>query len=229
MCMKQYKYQLHCHTTPCSGCGRITPYELVHSLKNSGYSGAVLTNHFFNGNTGIARELPWKKFVSAYEKDYLECRKFGEPLGIDILFGIEEHVGNGQEILCYGLTPEMLFSHSELKESNPELWYKTLSPFGVIIIQAHPYRVRNYVSEVGVLPTDYIDGIEVFNFGNSAEENMKADEYASDKSHLILTSGADAHLPHVLCHGGIVCDYRIDSADKLVKTLKNKAYTLIKE
>lgn len=227
--MKEYKYQLHCHTAGCSGCGRITPYALVHYLREAGYSGACVTNHFFNGNTGIDRELPWKKFVSAYEKDYLECKRFAESLGIDIFFGIEEHVGNGQEILCYGITPEILYSHPELKNCDLKLWYETLSPLGVLIIQAHPFRVRNYVSHVGVLPLNYIDGIEVFNFGNLPEENEQAALFSRSSSELILTSGADAHLTHVLKHAGIKTKNRIGSPEELVRILKLKDYDLITE
>ncbi len=227
--MKEFRYQLHCHTAPCSKCGAITPYDLVHSLYEGGYSGAAVTNHFFNGNSGIDRDFPWKKFVSCYEKDYLECRKFAAPLGIDILFGIEEHMGNGQEILCYGITPEMLYVHPELKNNSLELWYDTLSPLGVIIVQAHPFRVRSYVSEVGLFPSEFIHGIEVYNFGNSEEENLQAEAAFSDNPHFITTSGADAHLPHVLCHAGIISKERISSERKLAEILITQQYSLIKE
>lgn len=222
-----YKYQMHCHTTPCSACGRITPFELAYSLCKGGYAGAVLTNHFYNGNSAVDRSLSWKKFVSFYEKDYHECKKFAEPLGVDILFGIEEHIGNGQEILCYGITPEMLYSHPELRAMDAELWYKTLSPLGVLIIQAHPYRERSYVSEVGVMSLNCIDGIEVYNAGNLSEENDIARSFAEEHKELILTSGADAHLPHSVCRAGISVSERISSSQMLVNVLKGRDYQLI--
>lgn len=227
--MKEYKYQLHCHTTPCSGCGRIKPFELVQYLYKGGYSGAVLTNHFYNGNTGIDRELSWRKFVGFYEKDFLECKKYSENLGIDILFGVEEHIGNGQEILCYGLTPEMLYDHPELRERSLELWYNTLSPLGVLIIQAHPFRYRGESNKTGLLPLEFIDGIEVYNFGNSDEENCLANDAFSENPHFIVTSGADAHLPHVICHAGIKTVSRIKTSSELVQVLRTSQYELINE
>lgn len=227
--MVEFKYQMHCHTTPCSHCGRITPFELVNSLYKNGYSGAVITNHFYNGNTGIDRELSWRKFVSFYEKDYLEAKRFAEPLGVDILFGVEEHLGNGQEILCYGLTPEILYMHPELKVGELELWYNTLSPLGVIIVQAHPFRVRNYICDVGVMSEKYLHGIEVYNYGNDPSENDIASEFAERHPDMIVTSGADAHLPHVLSHAGISVKERITSSEKLAFILKSGDYTLIKE
>ena len=66
--MAEYKYQIHLHTA-LSRCGRITPEELVEGLYENGYQGTVITNHFFNGNTGVDRDLPWQDFVNEYEKD----------------------------------------------------------------------------------------------------------------------------------------------------------------
>lgn len=221
--MAEYKYQMHCHTTPCSACGRITPNNLIHTLRDNGFAGAVLTNHFYNGNTGIDKSLPWKKFVSLYEKDYYDCKRLADSFGIDILFGVEENIGNGQEILCYGLTPEMLYAHPELKEGKLELWYNTLSPLGVLIIQAHPFRHRNF-SSTGVRPLEYLDGIEMLNSANSPEENEDAVSFAQSHGELITTSGADAHLPYQLMKGGIISDIRIKNEALLVQVLKSGAF-----
>lgn len=227
--MFEFKYQMHCHTFPCSHCGKLSPSELVDSLCAGGYDGACITNHFFNGNSGIDRSLPWKDFVGAYEADWLECKKYAEEAGINIFFGIEEGVGCGREILCYGLTAEMLYSHPELREKNAELWYKTLSPLGVLIIQAHPFREKDYITEVGVLPAEFIDGIEVFNAGNEPTENLKAEEFAARNGGLILTSGADAHTAKRVPFAGIAAKSRIESSQQLVEVLKSGDYICIKE
>ena len=76
--MKQYKYQMHAHTHPCSACSRLSPEELVESLRAGGYAGCVITNHFFHGNTGIDRRLAWEDFVAYYERDYLECKELAK-------------------------------------------------------------------------------------------------------------------------------------------------------
>ena len=55
--MGKYKYQLHTHTSPCSKCGAMSPEELARALYEGGYAGAVLTNHFYGGNSGIDRTL----------------------------------------------------------------------------------------------------------------------------------------------------------------------------
>lgn len=227
--MPKFKYQLHCHTSPCSHCADMSPKEFAESLARSGYSGACITNHFFNGNSGIDRNLPWNDFVKAYEDDRLECQRYAKQLGIDILFGIEEGVGGGLEILCYGLTPDMLYAHPELRERNAELWYKTLSPLGVLIIQAHPFREKDYISTPGVLPLNLIDGIEVYNGGHNPRFNLTAAEFAKTHPNLILTSGADAHIASKTVLGGIAADERITTPEKLVEVLKSGSYSLITE
>lgn len=227
--MSEFKYQMHCHTFPCSHCADMTPKELAESLAESGYSGACITNHFFNGNSGIDRSLPWRDFVKAYEDDWLECQRFAKALDIDILFGIEEGVGGGLEILCYGITPDMLYAHPELHEKNAELWYNTLSPLGVLIVQAHPFREKDYISTPGVLPPNLIDGIEVFNCGHNPRFNITAAEFAKEHPELILTSGADAHIASKAALGGIAATERISTPEKLVEVLKSRKYSIITE
>ena len=74
----KYKYQMHAHTSPCSACAVMSPAELVESLYSGGYSGCVVTNHFYKGNSGIDRNLPYNDFIKKYEEDYLECKKAAE-------------------------------------------------------------------------------------------------------------------------------------------------------
>ncbi len=227
--MMKYKYQLHAHTLPCSACSEMYPEELAKALCDGGFSGCVITNHFINGNTGVDRRLPWDEFVRQYELDYLELKKCGEKYGLDIIFGIEEHVGRGLEILCYGITPEMLREHPELRERNVELWYKMLKSCGALCIQAHPYRDVFYIPVPQALPLDFIDGIELYNADNSVKANLEAEELFKDHPELIVTSGGDTHKPETACLGGIATATKIRDEKELVAMLKSGEYELIKE
>lgn len=226
--MEKYKYQMHCHTTPCSHCGKTTPYQVVEALVAGGFKGACITNHFYNGNSGIDRSLSWHDFVAAYEEDWLECKRFANIYDLDILFGIEEGIGGGREILCYGVTPEMLYAHPELQEGKLELYHKALSPAGALIIQAHPFRARSYNTDIGVSSLDLIDGIELYNAENTTEANQQSADFAAKHPDIIFTSGADAHLPRNYCNAGIMTGTRLSSPEALVEVLKSGAYTLLK-
>ena len=54
-----YKYEMHVHTCPCSGGGKDIR-EHIDDLIAKGYSGMVVTNHFYAGDNRIDRELPWR-------------------------------------------------------------------------------------------------------------------------------------------------------------------------
>lgn len=215
--MPEFKYQLHTHTTPCSACGRMTPAELADALRTERYAGAVLTNHFYWGNTGIDRNLPWQDFVGAYEKDFFDCKEAAAKKSVDIIFGVEEHIEGGIEILVYGLTPKMLYEHPELKCHTIEAWNVLRAEYGVLIIQAHPFRNRSYNSKIGVLPLSFIDGIEVKNSGNTPENDELASAFAKEHPHLIFTSGADAHKQSHIPLGGIRTEERITDEKNLPK------------
>lgn len=226
--MKTYKYQMHTHTSPCSRCAIMTPEELIRSLHEGGYSGCVITNHFRCGNTGIDRQLLWEEFVRAYEQDWLTCRELGEAYGLDIIFGVEEQVGGGLEILCYGITPQFLYDHPELRHAPCDVWYRAVHEAGGLCIQAHPFRERDYIPKPAMLPLQYLDGIEVYNAANLEKNNREAEAFARRHKGLILVSGADTHQASSVCTAGIETDRPIPDGQTLVEVLRSGRYTLLK-
>ncbi len=225
----KYKYQMHTHTAPCSKCSSMTPKELINSLVDGGYTGAVITNHFYGGNTGIDRNLPWNDFVKAYEDDYYECKKIAQNFDLDIIFSIEEHLFDGLEILCYGINPQFLYDNPQLQfDRSVETWSNALHNYGALCIQAHPFRDREYIKNPRLLSAEYIDGIEVFNACNKPEDNTSAESAALQFPQFILTAGADTHLPHSVCWSGIITNERIATEKTLIKILKSGNYELIK-
>ena len=224
-----YKYQMHIHTTPCSKCGGLTPETLCQALLENGYQGGVITNHFYHGNSGIDRSenTSWEQFVSAYEQDYLSCKKEAEKHNLDIIFSIEESVVPGLEILCYGVTPKILYDNPQLIKQDLCEWVRVMRENGVVVVQAHPFRKADYIPNPGPLPIEMIDGIEVFNRGNSTDENQSAWEMAEKHPHLIRTSSADAHWPNHIPYGGIISSKRITNEQELVTLLRSGEYKLI--
>ncbi len=223
-----YKYQMHIHASPCSKCASMTNNELINSLVEGGYSGCVLTNHFYKGNTGIDRNLPWNEFVSHYEKDYTECKEIAKNYDLDIIFGIEEHLCDGLEILCYGITPQFLYDHPELQyDHSIETWSNALHSIGALCIQAHPFRNRVYIKNPRLLPLEHLDGIEVFNACNKKRENNEANAIALLHPNWILTAGGDSHSCESVCWSGIQTKTRINDENTLVDILKSKEYELI--
>ncbi len=223
-----YKYEMHAHTYPCSGGGGdIT--EHIDELIRKGFSGMVITNHFYRGDTRIPRGLPWGRFVLPYADDFRLGRQYAAEKDFDLLFGIEEHIAGGREILVYGITPAFLYDHPELKEAGLKQYAETVHRAGGMLFQAHPYRIREWITD----PSPFaeialLDGIEVYNGGNAYEENAFAEVFAKEQG-LRVIAGSDAHQS---CHtgiGGIVSNVRIKDNETLIRVLKNGEYTLYKD
>ena len=219
-------YEMHQHTSPCSHCGKGDPAETVRNLKQEGFSGVVLTNHFLHGNTGIDRDLPWEDFVRFYEEDYLRAKEAGDEIDFDVIFGIEEHVGESKEVLLYGITPEFLYAHPEMSDGRLETIYKAVHSFGALVFQAHPYRSRSYIEDpMKNLDIRYLDGMETFNACNPENENLLAQEYAL-KHGLLECAGSDAHTEDFSDRYGIACENRIKNSAQLAEVLKSGNYKL---
>ncbi|MBQ8203335.1 MAG: PHP domain-containing protein [Clostridia bacterium] len=222
-----YKYEMHLHSKGCSLCSIASAKELITAAKGKGYSGVVFTNHFYRGNTCIDRKLPWKDFVAAFNEDYLSAKEFGKAVDMDVLFGIEEGIGQGKEVLIYGISPTLLSSTPEFKSMKlPEL-YNFVHKNGGFAVCAHPFRRRDYISEPDKEPElKYFDAIEVYNHCNSVTDNLKAAEFAK-KTGIPVISGGDAHNVDVIGSSGLAFNKRINDSKQLVKELRRNSYKLI--
>lgn len=220
-----YKYEMHVHTCPCSGGGNDIR-EHIDDLIAKGYTGMVVTNHFYAGDNRIDRELPWREFVDAYRQDYLYGLEYAKAVGFDLLFGLEENVGYGREILIYGITPELIESHPELKRASAEKYAEVVHAAGGLVYQAHPYRARDYIRNPFPLEClDLLDGIEVYNAGNEPEWNESARIFAEERG-IACIAGSDGHKIGTAGRAGIATRERIACNDDLVRILKNNEYTV---
>ena len=67
-------YELHSHTNAASLCSLVEAEDFVKFYIEKGFSGMVITDHFYHGNTAINRRIPWEDFVGAYKENYLYIR-----------------------------------------------------------------------------------------------------------------------------------------------------------
>ncbi len=229
-----FKYDLHLHTSESSACGNNTVGEMMKKLKSEGFSGAVLTNHFFFGNTCINRNQPWAQFVSEYCRPYYEAQKEAAQLDFDLLFGLEENYGGGKEFLVYGITPEFLAERPQLllwnNTDSPycterlKLWYDEVKAAGGVLVLAHPFRERGYISDTYWLPDlSLCDGVELYNFCNTHDDNARAQVFAS-RSDMILTAGSDLHTVNFKGGAGIKVESRIRDEKALAEVLKSQNF-----
>lgn len=76
---RKYRYETHMHTKEASACAGSTGAEMVRAYYRAGYSGIIVTDHFFNGNSCIPAHLPWTQrvelFCQGYENALREASK----------------------------------------------------------------------------------------------------------------------------------------------------------
>lgn len=95
------------------------------------------------------------------------------------------------------------------------------------IALAHPFRSRNYIPDPDSIPdVSLFDAVEVYNRGNTTEDNIKAEIFAKEH-HLKVISGGDSHSVDSFGMAGIAANVRLHDDITLVETLKSGDYRLL--
>lgn len=223
-----YRYETHLHTKEVSACSQSTAQELVYAYKAAGYTGIMVTDHFYHGNCAIDRTMPWEDWVELFCKGYENARKAAKTVGLQVFFGWEES-HQGTDFLIYGLDKEWLKQHPELKEVTVEEQYRLVHEAGGMVIHAHPYREEWYIPEIRLFP-EYVDGVEVCNashYGKKKQEDgrsmydVRALKYA-EQYQLPKTGGSDIHSTSLL-YGGMEFSRKLeDVTDYMRAVLKQE-------
>lgn len=194
-----YKYETHLHTKEGSACGSASGRDMAYAAKENGYTGIIVTDHNWGGNTRVDKNLPWEDFVEQFCKGYEEAHKAGQEIDLDVFYGWEAGY-QGTEFLIYGLDKQWMLDHPEIRDASVEEQYKMVDSSGGIVIHAHPYREEWYIPEIRLYP-EYVHGVEVINAThshprsgshNDPNYNTLALEYAH-KYHFPMTAGSDIH------------------------------------
>ena len=225
-----FLYDTHVHTSEGSACGKSSAREMVRAYKEAGYTGFAITNHFFHGNSAVDRNnTTWRQFVQPYIDAYYEACDEGAKLDFDVIFGIEEGVGEYKELLCYGIEPEYLLNCEDLKYAHRKEFVDLVHAGGGIVIHAHPFRSAEYMKNRYIDPRfDDCDGIEVFNGNNRPQDaNEKAlnAALAQDRK-MILTAGSDCHNSAGVSNVGVLLPNRVKDGKQFVEILKSGNYDL---
>ena len=225
----QYVYETHLHTSQGSACGNNTGREMAIAHKQAGYTGIIVTDHFFYGNTAVDRELDWQDWVHAYCAGYRDAKAAGDEIDLDVFFGWESGY-NGTEFLIYGLDEDWLMKHSEIRDASVREQYDIVHQAGGIVLQAHPYREEFYIPEVRLFPDD-VDGIEVFNACNKLTDgrdlyNDRAARYALEHD-FPITCGSDIHCNEPLM-SGTAFDRRLKDIHDFIDQVMNRNCEMIK-
>ncbi len=228
-------------------CAKWTPEEMVKAYSDLGYTGIVVTDHFFNNpSCKILHDLPWREQVDQFYAGYERTKQEGDKYGIDVFFAFEYSANcyykedlsplgkekskeltekdsiRGCDFLIYGLGKEWLLRKDEsiLKMSVND-FMKMVREEGGTVIQAHPFRLEHsYMDHISLFP-NYTDGVEIIN-GNPntiGRGNRLAKAYAEEYG-FFVTAGTDAHfISEYLAVTEL--EESVSSVDELIAALKD--------
>jgi hypothetical protein len=147
-----FLYETHFHTSLSSACSISRGPDYIAGYKELGFTGIIVTDHFYNGNTAIPGDLPWREWVNCFCRGYEETREAGERLGIDVFFGWEETFEGCDDYLVYGLDKSWLLEHPECRNWTRAEQYREVNAAGGCVVQAHPFRQHDYIRRVILSP-----------------------------------------------------------------------------
>ncbi len=191
--------ETHFHTAEVSHCGKVKAAEAVLLYKSRGYHAIIVTDHFYSGFFEELGRAPWPEKVERYLEGYRLAVEAGKGCGIRVLLGLEfTFPGTRDDILVFGVTPEILLAHPEMHRLGPVGFSRVARHEKFLLVQAHPFRP--YISRVY---EEMLEGLEVYN-GNPRHlsDNGRALEMAREKGWIQL-SGSDFHQREDLACGGI--------------------------
>ena len=216
-----YYYELHMHTSDTSRCGKSPAADMVAAYKQKGFTGVVVTDHLMNVQSHAEPETDWNRRVEKQLAGYYAALEAGEKLGLTVYCGWElTYQDNAEDYLTLGLSPQFLYDHPWLERYDIEKYRDAVHAAGGILVRAHPYRRAWYIKKPSVEREGIADAIEVFNGGNSSqEENDMALAYAQ-KHNMPMTGGSDAHHVDETARGYIALEKKAESYAELCEAIR---------
>lgn len=214
-----YRYETHMHTSEGSACASASGAEMARAHKEAGYTGIFVTDHFFNGNSAVPRNLPWRERIELFCLGYEHAREEGEKIGLEVFFGFEYGV-YGADFLVYNLDKEWLLEHEDIDRENARKAFAMMHQDGGFIVHAHPFRERDYIDYIRLFPRD-VDGVEVINGAQlkQPEMNDRARIYAMMYG-LPGTAGSDSHHAHGLFGSGVELSRKVVQATDYLEMMR---------
>ncbi|MBO5377074.1 MAG: histidinol phosphatase [Ruminiclostridium sp.] len=218
-----YKYETHVHTSETSACASANGAAQAMFYKSKGYTGIVVTDHFFNGNTSVPHELPWEEKVNRFCLGYEKAKEQGDKIGLDVFFGWE-YSYHGADLLTYGLDKQWLLKHPMVMDMDVNSYCDFVREQGGIIVHAHPFREADYIAMIRLFPRK-CDACEIINSCRSDFENNMAKHYAESYG-LRPFAGSDNHSAAQEKLNGVDFDEIITSEQHFAQLIKEDKYRI---
>ena len=179
------KVEMHLHAKDL--LEELSADEIISTYRQAGY-GAIVVTDIFKRRDFEKKGLNLEKFFDPFSRLF----KASLQTGISVLPGAE--LDHGGHFLIYGLMPTQFQELTILKTFSTILSH--IHGCGGIIVQAHPFRVKNelFWHQLNL----NADGLEIIN-GSGYNDNNKLAQATADILKKIKIIGSDAHGPTSCC------------------------------
>lgn len=226
-----YLYETHLHTSQGSRCGRNTGAEMARAAKEYGYTGIFVTDHNWGGNCAVDPTLPWEEWVDQYCKGYEDAKVEGDKIGLDVFWGVEAS-HQATDFLLYGITPQWLKDHPEMREADEKKQYELIHGADGFVVHAHPFREERYIPAIRLFPyaVDAVEGVNATHSNSHSKGHtnprfdVRAIAYAREYG-FPMTAGSDIHAID-LYGGGTIFKKKLNSINEYKGAIMEGEYIL---
>lgn len=212
--MKLYQFETHCHTAETSPCGIISGSEVADALKEAGYMGTFITDHFYSRffQKRKIEHLDWETQADMFLAGYKAAKKRGNEIGIKVFLGLEVQAEDSPfEFLVYGPNEEFIKANGPFYKLSTPALYSLMHENGFLMFQAHPYRF-------GLSPENpkFIDGIEMVNAQPRNDSRNKLALQFAYNNDILKIAGSDVHVRSDIGRSGIMLPGSINSTQDFI-------------
>ena len=211
MANKWLKIDPHVHSNGISICSHVSCEQIIDEKIGLGYDGAILTNHC---QSWYYPENAYLEFMEKIISEFHRGKQYADQKGFRLYLGIEVtlYQPHYADWLLYGVTEEFLRETPCLCSLSQEELFECCNKWGVILIQAHPYR------QVPCNP-QYMHGVEI-NCSNGDLDKIELVEEFAKKYNLLVTCGTDYHVLENTFRGGIYIPENCKTAEDIAKWIR---------
>lgn len=222
--MPEFKYEMHCHTSEVSMCGRMRAREVVKAYTDAGYDGIVITDHFSPYTFRNQPSLKMSEMADYFLRGYYAAKEAAEGK-IDILLGMElTFYENANDYLVYGLTEQFIRKNTNIMDMGIERFSELAHKNDMAVFQAHPFR-----NHMTVTNPELLDGVEAYNGNMRHDSRNDIALMWAEKFNLKMSSGSDCHQPEDVARGGIITETRLADEKALADVLMSGKVKLIRK
>lgn len=191
---KFIKIDPHTHSIPVSKCSRVSCEQIIDEKIKLGYDGAILTNHC---QAWYYPPEEHKDYVEKVIEDFRRGKAYADEKGFRFYLGLEVSIDEPHyaDWLLYGITEEFLRSSPCLYTLTQKELFDLCEAWGVILIQAHPFRQSPCNPQ-------YMHGVEINCTGGDLDKIPLVEDFAKEHD-LLIFCGTDYHAFDRTYRGGI--------------------------